>query len=263
MIDGYLALLGLPRRGPSLDYLFELHRAQVERVPYSNLDIVLGNPVPIDPAASVARILAGRGGYCFHLNGAMSWLLRELGFAVSLHEGYVATASNPDAAEVNHLLLLVHDLGDHAWIFDVGLGDGLHEPMPLRIGVHKQGPFRYKLAHTGRRWRFTHDETGSFEYMEFESAGTTMDAFEEPHRRLSTADDSPFRKVLTAQIRGADRVSIVRGCTWLDIGAAGREERTLEEFEEWSSRLAALHLTGFEELWPRTREAHEAWLLTR
>ncbi len=265
MIDGYLRLLGLPCRAPSLDYLFELHRAQVERVPYTNLDIMRGEVTSIDPADSVRQVVAGRGGYCFHLNGAASWLLRELGFAVTLHKGYVATPSNPDAAELNHLLLLVHDLGPsgEVWIFDAGLGDGLHEPMPLRPGVYKQGPFRYELAHTGQRWHFTHDESGSFEYMEFEPAGTTIDKFLPTHVRFSTADDSPFRRFLTAQIRHGDRVSIVRGCTSLEISEDGRVETTLDSFEEWRGRLASLHLHGFEELWAGEREAHEAWLAAK
>lgn len=262
MIDQYLALLGLSRSAPSVGYLFALHRAHVERVPYSNLDIMLGKVTSIEPVDSARQIVAGRGGYCFHLNGALSWLLRELGFAVTLHRGYVATASNPDAAELNHLLLLVHDLGDAVWIFDAGLGDGLHEPIPLRAGTYRQGPFRYELAHTGQRWRFTHDETGSFPYMEFEPAGTTMDVFGPAHERFSTDDDSPFRRFLIAQSRRADGVSIVRGCTSIEITGAGRGEWQLESFEQWRARLAGLHLNGFEQRWAPEWEAHQAWLLT-
>ena len=44
--------------------------AHLERVPYETLDIVLGKPPGIDPLASARRILGGRGGYCYHLNGA-------------------------------------------------------------------------------------------------------------------------------------------------------------------------------------------------
>ena len=78
--DAYLHRLGLDAEPPSVDALFRLHRAHVERVPYETLWIQLGEPWDIGPAASVVRIAtAGRGGYCFHLNGAFSELLAALG----------------------------------------------------------------------------------------------------------------------------------------------------------------------------------------
>src|SRR5262245_20980864 len=89
MITAYLSRLGLPLEPPSVDYLFALHRAHVSNVTYSNLQIMRGTPTPIEPEESVRAILAGYGGYCFHLNGAFSWLLRELGFSVTRHRGYV------------------------------------------------------------------------------------------------------------------------------------------------------------------------------
>jgi len=41
--------------------------------------------VGIDPLGSARRILGGRGGYCYHLNGAFSALLAWLGVDVSRH----------------------------------------------------------------------------------------------------------------------------------------------------------------------------------
>ncbi|MFE9171864.1 arylamine N-acetyltransferase [Streptomyces kebangsaanensis] len=43
----------------------------------------------MDPEESVARILQGRGGYCFHLNGTFVALLGVLGHAVTWHHGGV------------------------------------------------------------------------------------------------------------------------------------------------------------------------------
>lgn len=85
-VDGYLAVLGVPRpQAPSAGALRALHRAHVERVPYENLDIHLGRPTGIDAAGCVDRIVRGRGGYCFHLNGAFAALLTALGYEVALH----------------------------------------------------------------------------------------------------------------------------------------------------------------------------------
>src|SRR3954447_24742933 len=86
----YLARLGLEAEPPSVDALQRLHRAQVERVPYETLWIHAGEAWSIDVDASVRRVATeGRGGYCFHLNGAFAALLASLGYAVARHVGGV------------------------------------------------------------------------------------------------------------------------------------------------------------------------------
>ena len=76
--------------------MFRLHRAHVERVPYETLWIPLGEAWGVDPADAVRRIATRqRGGYCFHLNGAFSELLRWLGYDVTRHLGGV---HGPDGA---------------------------------------------------------------------------------------------------------------------------------------------------------------------
>jgi N-hydroxyarylamine O-acetyltransferase len=78
--DAYLARLGLEREPPSVDALARIQRAHVERVPYETLWIHLGERWTVEPVASAERIARRRrGGYCFHLNGALSDLLRDLG----------------------------------------------------------------------------------------------------------------------------------------------------------------------------------------
>src|SRR5215831_4615258 len=91
-VAGYLRRLRLPElagAAPSAESLFALHRAHAELVPYETLEIWLGRPTTVDPVESVARILRGRGGYCFHLNGAFSALLTVLGYRVTRHLGGV------------------------------------------------------------------------------------------------------------------------------------------------------------------------------
>ena len=78
-------------RPPSIDALRELHRRHSERVPYETMWIHSGESWGIDPVDSVVRIaLEGRGGYCYHLNGAFGALLHSLGYAVRAHVGGVA-----------------------------------------------------------------------------------------------------------------------------------------------------------------------------
>ena len=57
----------------------QLTKIQARRYPLierqGNLWIWLGEKATVDPDESVRRILRGRGGYCYHLNGAFSALL--------------------------------------------------------------------------------------------------------------------------------------------------------------------------------------------
>ena len=85
-VAGYLARLGLPRpERPDAAWLSVAHRAHMARVPYENLEIQLERTTSVDPVEAIARIVRGRGGYCFHLNGAFGLLLACLGYEVTRH----------------------------------------------------------------------------------------------------------------------------------------------------------------------------------
>jgi arylamine N-acetyltransferase len=275
--DAYLARLGLPAEPPTVDALFRLHRAHVERVSYETLWIHLGEPWTVDPAESLTRIATqGRGGYCFHLNGAFSELLAALGYDVIRHVGGV---HGPDGASedamTNHLVLTVRKLPTDAnpngeWYVDAGLGDALHEPLPLVAGVYQQGPFRLELDETPGAvgdWHLTHDPAGSFPGMAWRSEPAPIDAFAERHTFLSTSPESGFVKILSAQRRDATGVDILRGLTLTRVGH-GAATSTLETQAELTDVLRGrfrLDLSrigddAFTALWVRLLAAHEAWV---
>jgi arylamine N-acetyltransferase len=274
VIEAYLSLLGVPRRAPSAAYLRELHRAQVTRVPYTNLEIMLGRPGTVTADEALRRVTGGVGGYCFHLNTAFSELLRALGFTVTLHRAYVVAALDEVDPALNHLALLVHDLPDAAnpggrWLADAGLGDALHDPLPLVDGEHVQGPFAYALTASPRPeagWRLVHDPAGSFAACDISAAPAALGDFAAAHDYLSTSTESPFTRLLTAQRRTAAGVDILRGCLLLTIDAAGRREEHLSTRERWREALAGIFgLTGadLDELWPGAVAAHEEWAARR
>src|SRR5918996_3468326 len=187
LIGGYLRRLGVAHpSAPSVTALRTLHRMHVEGVPYEALDIQLQRPTSLDPFVSARRIVRDhRGGYCYHLNGAFSVLLRALGYTVMWHRAGVQNRSDPVApgAEwANHLTLTVHGLNSDdcpsgVWLVDVGLGDALHDPLPLHPGSYRQGPFSYRLRRSDREpggWRFDHDPAGSFAGMDFRLQPATV-----------------------------------------------------------------------------------------
>jgi hypothetical protein len=108
----YLRRLGLDAEPPSVEALQRLHRRQVERIPYETMWIHSGEAWGITCADSAARVaLEGRGGYCYHLNGALSLLLESLGYEVTRHVGGVHGPDGPDeSSRANHLVLTVSGL---------------------------------------------------------------------------------------------------------------------------------------------------------
>ena len=61
LVAAYLSFLGYDDRPPpTLESLAELHRRHLARVPYENLEIMLGRPPSVDPLDSLARV--GRRG---------------------------------------------------------------------------------------------------------------------------------------------------------------------------------------------------------
>jgi arylamine N-acetyltransferase len=239
--------------------------------------IAAGERWGIDVAGSVTRVaLQGRGGYCFHLNGAFSELLASLGYAVTRHVGGVHGPDGPDAgALANHLVLTVSGLPSDAhpagtWYVDAGLGDTLHDALPLAAGTYEQTPFQLALDETADGvgdWHLTHDPKGGFPGMSWRSAPTGMDAFVEKHQWLSTSPDSGFVRVATAQRRDATGVDVLRGLVLQRIGDGSEPGEPLTERDEWFAALADLFDLRFDglapelrdRLWERSLSTHRAW----
>jgi arylamine N-acetyltransferase len=275
-VRGYLTRLGIDRISgqPSAELLFALHRAHLERVAYEALHAQLGQVPGIDPAEASARIIGGRGGYCYHLNGAFAGLLAALGFKVTRHRaGVQPRFEDPPGVLGNHVALTVR-VEAREWLVDVGLGDGFHEPLPLRAGVYDQGPFSYALAPSDvvpGGWRFTHDPRGSFPRMDFARETVGMDAFAEKHAWLCTSPESSFVRTCAVMRRDAKGVDALTGCVLRRIDASGETMTHLTDERDWYAALAdVFHLTladlGPEDrdtLWRKVQAGHEAWLAQR
>lgn len=276
-LSAYLHRLQLEAEPPSVDALHRLHCAHVERVPYETVWLHLGQPWTVDPQEAAKRIAhQGRGGYCFHVNGGFSELLAALGYDVTRHVGGVhGPEGATEDAMANHLVLTVgglpsDDNPDGIWYVDAGLGDALHEPLPLRAGEYQQGPFRYTLNATPDaigEWNFEHDPRGSFNGMSWWSKPATMRDFAAKHAHLSTSPESLFVQYLIVQRRDAEGVDIMLGLGLRRVDEKNAPGRALTNRSEWFDALAAvfgLRFDGVEpaaldRLWEKTYAAHTAW----
>jgi len=273
-VTAYLDRLGISDPGqPSVAALFALHRAHVERVPYEVLDVQLRRWTSVQPHSSVDRVLRGRGGYCVQLNTAFSVLLAALGYQVSRHAaGVQASAAMPAVnADVAPHMALTVELDGARWLVDVGLGDGLHEPLPARPGRYQQGPFNYRLSRSKAEphgLRLDHDPRGSLTGIDIRTSRARQQDFRHWHHYLISSPESRLVRALTVMRRDATSTDSLTGCLLRHVGGNGRTVRQLDSQADWFDALAdifALRLTDLEPeardaLWAKVRAAHERWL---
>ncbi|MFJ2938066.1 arylamine N-acetyltransferase [Streptomyces sp. NPDC087219] len=151
-LDAYLARIGYEAErdgelAADLRTLTALHRAHVRAVPFENLDVALGRPVPLDLKSLQAKLVERRrGGYCYEQNSLFAAVLERIGFTVT---GRGARNRSRGAAlpPVTHALLVVAIEGEQ-WLADVGFGwQGPLEPVPLRDGARvEQSGWTFGMA---------------------------------------------------------------------------------------------------------------------
>jgi N-hydroxyarylamine O-acetyltransferase len=261
VLDALLARIGLDRPPDAdEDGLRVLHRAYLERVPYEDIAVQLGETGPLDERELAARVLAnGRGGYCFELNTLLAALLRLVGFSVTHHQAVVG-GDGP----TNHMVLLVH-LDDAIWIADAGLGEGFMEPLPLREGTFERGPFAYTLTREpeGTWWMGQH-EWSSFSGFRMQSEQSSVADFEPHHRRLALEPESSFVRTLVVQSPRDDRIVTLRARTLSEIGPGVDTKRVLsrQEFAPVLRDVFGIALGGerLERLWGRAVSQHETFM---
>jgi N-hydroxyarylamine O-acetyltransferase len=277
-VGDYLAHIGVGEAAPpSLPALADLQAGHLAHVVFENLEIQRGRPTTVDDGESAERIVKrGRGGYCFHLNGAFGLLLEALGYDVSRRRGTVQPA--PDASPsrlLNHLVVLVHGLPTSAnpegtWWTEVGLGDGCTQPLALRAGLRDDEPYTYELqpspVYTGG-WRLLQGDGDGFGIVDVDSEVAEVAEVADAHERLSTSPESGFVRTATFQRRDARGVDRLRARTLSRVERGATRTTLLADEGEWFGALAevfGLQLPDVDAaerraLWLRVCAQHEAW----
>ncbi len=248
---------GKPRA--DLDTLTRLHRGHVENIPYENFDVQFARPLTRDPAASFEKLVVRRrGGWCYEMNGLLGWALDEIGFKVTRMAGGVMRVMRGDAAIGNHLILRV-DL-DQPYLADVGFGDGLVEPMPLKAGTMHQRHFAFTLEEFEPGWWRFHDaaQSGATSF-DFQLAPADPALLDGRGAFLQTSPESGFVLNAVAQRHLPDgRFAMMRGkvLTFTGAGAAIRQIGSAQEYVETLRSIFALDLPEAATLWPRIEARH-------
>ncbi|WP_339208241.1 arylamine N-acetyltransferase [Paenibacillus sp. FSL K6-3182] len=279
-IKAYLSRLGISEiQEPTKAFLFELHRAHVRVFSWQTIDVFAGKPAGIQLNQSVPLLIHGRSGYCFHLNGAFSQLLRSLGYKVSFHRAGVQPLGAEPRINSFHLGLTAHLLNENneeeQWIIDVGLGDMPFEPLPLLVGTYNQNPFIYKVTESlvvPKGWRLEHDPSASFVGVDYDAAVLAdMTEFEPKHEHYSRSAESPWINMFLIRNRHAGGSNEIRGCIWNERGTDGVRQTELVSQSQWLEVLGEVFeekLVNYsrqerDELWKRIQLAHEQWKIAK
>jgi len=150
----------------SKELLCQLIQQHVLRVPFENLEqhplpSVDGSPgsQPVPVEERLARLrdarlcaervaLGARGGFCFDLNPAFAWLLRQLGATARLAMARLAQGEG-FTPEATHVLVLVDNCAEAALLVDPGLWEPPRTAVSLQGGLADDGLVEYEVLGAG------------------------------------------------------------------------------------------------------------------
>lgn len=245
---------------PSLECLRGVHLAQALGIPYENLDVQLEQPLDQDIEKIFEKIVTRRrGGWCYELNGLLGWALREIGFDVARVTAGMLREERGDAALGNHLVLLVRL--DRPWIADLGMGDGIREPIPLEVGLHRQGGLTFSLEEAGDGyWRFRNHAFAYPPNFDFREDPADEELLEATCARLQVWPESTFVQNLICQIMERDAITCLTGRVLRRKTAADTEKTLLNSSDELARTLDEVFgIRGVDvaRLWAKAVDRHE------
>jgi N-hydroxyarylamine O-acetyltransferase len=139
-LDAYFKRIGWRGEArPTLEVLAGLLDAHMLRIPFENLDVLLGRGVRIDLDSVQAKLVgARRGGYCFEHATLFCAVLEAIGFRPLRHAARVVLFAPRTASMRTHMFLSV-PLPEGRFLVDPGFGALVPRlPLPLVEGAHSR-----------------------------------------------------------------------------------------------------------------------------
>ena len=261
-LAAYLARIGHEgRTRPDLATLRAVHRAHLLAIPYENLDVQLGRPGGVEPEAAFEKLVSGRrGGWCYEMNGTLGLALQAMGFQVTRMAGAVMREEFGARTHGNHLVLRV-ELEDGPYIADVGFGDGILEPTPLRAGAIRTAGYDFRLERLDDGWwRFHNHPQGGATYFDFIDAPADPAQLAQTCHWLRTSPDSVFTQTVMMFRHRPDGVVGLLGRVLRRIYPDRKEDTVLPSAEAFMETLRdtfGVDLPDAETLWPKICARHD------
>lgn len=142
-LDAYFARIGDDgSREANLATLNRIVEAHVRRIPFENLDILIGRGISVEPADIERKLVhEGRGGYCFEQNSLLESVLGALGYEVRGISARVRIQQPRSFTPARTHLFLRVELDGKTWLVDVGVGAlSLTSAIELKLDTPQETP---------------------------------------------------------------------------------------------------------------------------
>jgi N-hydroxyarylamine O-acetyltransferase len=244
---------------PTHSCLRGIHRAQAFSIPYENLDVQLGLPLDFDLDRIFEKIvLRRRGGWCYETHILLEWALREIGFDVMTIVAGIHRHEFGDNVLGNHTALVVR-LREQSYLADLGLGDGIRDPIPLSAGVYTQGSLQFRLELLeDEYWRFHNHSFAWPTCFDFRNEPADWDRLERHNRRQQTDPASVLVANFVCQIMKPASITCLTGRLLREKSATGSTKRliTQEEFEPILASVFGIRDEAASSVWPKIDARH-------
>jgi N-hydroxyarylamine O-acetyltransferase len=242
----YLARIGFTGQADAsvetIDALIGLHQ---QNVPFENIDIVrLHRPIVLDRERLVEKIVdERRGGFCYELNGAFSWLLEQLGAQVTYGFGQWQLPDGSRTEPFDHIVLAAVLPGEgERLLVDVGFGaDSPVTAIPLRDGGEKPVAHHAICGYRARQlgdepnfWRIEqlkpeHEWTVVYDV---DLTPRALSEFNDRCELLQTSPDSHFTQRLICSRATTDGRVTIGGGTFIQTVDGDRSEREVAGLDD-------------------------------
>ncbi|MBQ9787896.1 MAG: arylamine N-acetyltransferase [Lentisphaeria bacterium] len=199
MLDAALKFLGCEncRRAGKAE-LFQLQKAQLDKIPYTNLPILVSGEPDLSMEAVFDRlILRQMGGYCFELNCLLAGILRALGFEVTEYFGRWHFGITDPVPPARHRMMVV-TLPEGKFIADAGVASiAPVEPLAFEYGKIQNRPYGSFRLQASEKFGTVVETLAQDEWKEFYSfpqVPAFARDFEYVNYHCSTHETSVFRK---------------------------------------------------------------------
>jgi N-hydroxyarylamine O-acetyltransferase len=223
-LDAYLARIGWSgSHEPTLETLTGVTRAHIARIPFENVDVLLGRGIRIDLDSIVRKVVvAGRGGYCFEHGTLFQAALERIGFRPVAHAARVLIFVQRHQAPRTHMFLTV-EIDGLRYVVDPGFGGhSAAVPVPLGEGVEAHdGLDRHRMVPCEGEWVLEAQIDGEMTPLWTSTLEPQYPVdFELANHWISTSPASPFtNRLMLRALTPAGRTSVMnRDVTVLRAG---------------------------------------------
>ena len=244
---------------PTYDCLSSIHRRHAFAIPYENLDVQLGRKLDFDIERIFEKlVMRPRGGWCYETHMLLDWALKEIGFDVIQVTAGIHRDERGDDILGDHTAILVRL--EKTYLADLGLGDGIRDPIPLAEGIYNQGCLQFRLERLDDGyWRF---HNHAFAYpcrFDFRDEPADWTRISRHNVRQQTDPQATLKANFVCQLMKPESVTCLTGRILREKTSKGTSKQLISEaqFEEVLDREFGIRDSEAASIWPQVAARHE------